>query len=102
MGINVRVETEHGDLISQVLDERGLTAALLPQDSASGDVCLPFVDPYGDTVFNQLQVPVLADELERKLGDLPDSPAREHGQRILRLIESARDKVHTYVRFVGD
>lgn len=41
--------------------EAGL-AALLALSVCKGPVCLDFIDPYGHTVFNQLQLPHLVSE----------------------------------------
>ena len=63
MGIDVRVETEDGKSVQEVGDPRGLTSWLLALGDISQTVCLRFIDPYGDTVFNQAQLPVLSAEL---------------------------------------
>jgi hypothetical protein len=102
VGINVRVESERGELLAQVLDPYGLTACLLVREGDLQSVCLRFVDPYGDAVFNQLQLPSLADELRRQRDAADDLAVREHADAILHLVESAVDKGHTYIRFVGD
>jgi hypothetical protein len=102
MGIDVRTESERGEAISEVLDPYGRTQALLPDDRDAASPCLRFVDPYGDAVFNQLQVPVLIGEVRKRLRDVRDTDVRTHWEEILRLIESVEGKTHTYVRFVGD
>jgi|KBSSwiStaDraftv2_1062776.scaffolds.fasta_scaffold187435_2 hypothetical protein len=102
MGINVQTESERADMISEVIDPHDRTQALLPISSDSAWSCLRFVDRYGDAVFNQLQVPVLISEVRRRLEGIRDRDVKEHCEAVLRLIESAEGKVHTYVRFVGD
>jgi hypothetical protein len=65
-------------------------------------VCLRFIDPYGDTVFNQLQVPQLIIELRALERELTDPKLRLALAGLLSFVENAVDKVHTYVRFIGD
>lgn len=102
MGIDVRAETENRRLIEEVLDYQGLTKRLLPHCADASWICLRFVDMYGDTVFNQLQIALLIDELRRVHDDLNDPATQEHALAILRLVESVEGRVHSYVRFVGD
>ena len=102
MGINVRTETEDGEKLSEWEDPRGLTKALLPAASDSAFCCLRFVDRFGDAVFNQLQIPVLISELRRQVDRIKTSETRDHAEAVLRLVEGAEGKVHTYVRFIGD
>jgi hypothetical protein len=64
MGIDLRWEDERGKKLDEVADPRdylGLALSLSDQKETS---CLRFIDPYGDTVFNQWQIPVLIAELQ--------------------------------------
>ena len=64
--------------------------------------CLPSIDPYGMTVFNQVQVPWLIRELEEVLArndlDAPRSALKE----LKDAAEWVATEVHTYIRCVGD
>jgi len=64
--------------------------------------CLRFIDAYGDTVFNQAQLPVLYAEIKTELNFQNSQKDREHLERIIKLIEVAIGKVHTYIIFLGD
>lgn len=83
-------------------DPRNRTKALLPSYSDSSSYCLRFVDRFGDVIFNQLQIPFLISELRRQLEKIEDRATRNHGEAVLRLVESVEGKVHVYVRFIGD
>ncbi len=64
MGIDIRWENERGEKLEEIPDPRhclGLALGLLSLDNT---ICLRFIDPYGDTVFNQWQIPVFIDELQ--------------------------------------
>lgn len=63
--------------------------------------CLRFVDPYGDTVFNQVQLPVLIAELEDVVARA-DDPDLVQSVRGLVTFLNGCDTVHTYVKVIGD
>ena len=100
VGHAVLWQDENGVELASFL-EPGYDTRLVDSRWVDGTTCLRFVDPYGDTVFNQLQLPVVIEELgavAAAAGD-PDLAASVHG-----LIEFLRgcDEVHTYVKVVGD
>ena len=73
MGINARLETERAEPLAEVLDPHNYLAWLLGLLDDESMVCLPFIDPYGDTIFNGLQLPILLSELERASKRLTES-----------------------------
>jgi hypothetical protein len=66
MGIDARIEPPDSTLQGRgaVYDSQGCTKRLLTAPELDGTSCLQFIDPYGDTLFNRLQLPVLRRELE--------------------------------------
>jgi hypothetical protein len=102
VGIHVQRESEDREVLEQVLDPGGLTQRILPEKDGRASLCLRFVDPYGDTCFNQLQIPHLAEELGIAAASLPDGAARNHAMAVLRLVQSAQGDPHVYVWFIGD
>jgi len=102
MGIDVRVETESGEVQDEVLDDLNLTEKLLPDREDGTSPCLRFVDPFGDTVFNQIQIPHVVTELEKRLRGVPKAELKTHCEAILRAVKAAAGEEHTYVRFSGE
>jgi hypothetical protein len=102
MGIDVQVQDERGGVIKQLLDPRSLVKKLLPLHESTQTTCLRFIDPVGDTTFNQLQIPVLLGELITAVRICRDPQAKGHGEQLVSLIEGADGQVHTYVKFIGD
>jgi hypothetical protein len=102
MGIDLRVESESGEVQDEVLDDNNLTEKLLPDQDDAASPCLRFVDRDGDTVFNQLQLPILLKELEVRLRAVRGPDVMSHGTALLNLLKSAQDQEHTYVRFSGE
>jgi hypothetical protein len=63
---------------------------------------LRFVDPVGDAVFNQAQIPELLRELEIEAGITRDAETRAHLEKVVRLVEKSVGQTHTYIKFIGD
>ena len=91
-------------------DERGVARARYSGPPVSGrlseraDVdskCLRFIDPYGDTTFNQAQLPVLIAELEAMGARRTDGDTATI-RELITFLKQATDHVHTYIKFIGD
>jgi hypothetical protein len=100
MGIDVRIEDEEARPIGEaVLDVNNhLRDALLEASSGS---LIRYIDACGDTLFNQLQIPVVISELEALLGQAKPE-YRFQLSRTVGLLREATGKSHVYARFVGD
>lgn len=92
--ITIQRETEQGRVLA-VFD--GDTGAVLSRRALPDSVCLRFVDPYGDTVFNQMQLPVLIDEVTAVAARCEHEHERELLRRLVAFLEASRD-THIYVR----
>jgi hypothetical protein len=89
----------------EVFDSQQFLSALAmgPWPRISSSVCVRFIDPWGDTVFNQAQLPDLLTELEQSKTLLTDPGVSEHLTKVCRLVKQARRKgSHIYVKFIGD
>ena len=61
------------------------------------------IDPYGDTIFNCLQLPRFIKELERRFETMDAGPERRRVGSVLDLARECLDaSPHTYLVFVGD
>ena len=102
MGIDLHWESESGETRQMVSDDGFFVSALIDASKKEEGVCLRFVDRFGDTVFNQAQLP----HLKAELSDVADSAltvgARQHRKKLLGLIEHAIGQTHTYLKFYGD
>lgn len=67
-------------------------------DSLDNFKLLRYLDAYGDTVFNRLQM----DDLIQDLRDLRKIESNPLVDEILLLAELCKKKVHTYLVFYGD
>ena len=70
MGIDVRIESENGTCLAELLDPHNRMNRLLSLAVFGSTRCLQFIDPYGDTVFNRYQIPVLQSECSALVSQL--------------------------------
>lgn len=102
------LRNERGEAIRGLPDPTGGTfdaaggfERLLPYEDRSFRL-LCYVNPYGDTVFNTVQMADLLMDLER-LAALDPKPIETRGLDRLRVIaERCRREPHAYVWFIGD
>jgi hypothetical protein len=87
MGVDLYLEDEQGNRLAEVLDPRGFVPRILLLAEHASTVCLRFIDPYGDSVFNQLQIPVLIRELEHAREMVTDEGVARLGRQA---VEDAR------------
>ena len=97
--IGMRRETERGELVAD-FKESGIDVRIVERAPTSS-CCLRFIDPYGNTLINQLQLPVLVAELRELRDSSLETDLRENIEEAIQFIESSED-VHIYIRFVGD
>lgn len=104
MGINVAWVDERHEPKQEVFDPRQVLTRLATSrwPRLSSSVCLRFVLPWDDAVFNQAQVPELIHELRNEVAETEDIEVREHLEKVLRLVERAVNRMHTYIKFIGD
>jgi hypothetical protein len=128
MGVDLCLESETGERLASLHDPRNYVMYLVELASTRETVCLRFIDPYGDTVFNSLQAPVLIRELEEtrnlitesrvterarqaygpewqkeaQLRAFTASEIRAHLEGILELAARAVSEGYLYLKFYGD
>jgi hypothetical protein len=103
MGIDAEITPRDRDHPAIVSDSRGVFARFLASSPLPESVCLRFIDPYGQTVFNLLQLPVLLEELERVQRNTSATDLREHLKLLTSLVRKAQARgPHSFVTFAGE
>jgi hypothetical protein len=103
MGIDMGWIDENDELQSEIIgDSKELFANFLDSLNLEHSKCLSSIDAYGDTVFNQRQIPVLIEELKSKLKFAQSDDTRIHLHKLISLVEKSIGKTHTYIKFYGD
>ena len=62
MGLNITLESSDGRRLGEVVDSDNALHRLLPRADDPSSPVLRHIDWYGDTVFNQLQIPAFLAE----------------------------------------
>jgi hypothetical protein len=89
-------------MLSEIGDGGEILHRLLPPPNDRSFVCLRFVDWYGDTSFNHLQMPDLISELDRLKTTPTDVEAEQLLDDIRTLATRCLAERHTYLKFYGD
>jgi len=100
--LEIYIQTEFGEKHESVEDPANLLVRLLPPASDRSFRFLPFIDPYGDTIFNRLQMDELILELHRIQLEAVSAREVELLEQIKSLAERAKRDVHLYLKFEGD
>jgi hypothetical protein len=102
MTLLIRLETERGEQVDELQDRDELIAAVIPGIEDIEFHCWRFIDPYGDTVFNGLQMETFLVELDALQRRHSDPRTQASLARLERLARRCRDGVHLYLKFYGD
>jgi L-rhamnose mutarotase len=92
---SVRLQEERGNPVTC----KGAVIEFATISDYSGFKLLGYLDPYGDTYFNQYQ---MKDFLADWAKLTPSSEQREQWQVVHDMATRCRDEAHLYVRFIGD
>ena len=102
MGLSVVLEDEDGNSVKMVTDPHNLLHELLPTYDDETFICLHYIDWYGDTVFNRLQIPQFLLEWERVKNKAKSKDEQILLQEIEKLAIDCQTEPHLYVKFYGD
>ncbi|MGB0036829.1 MAG: hypothetical protein WBP79_15270 [Candidatus Acidiferrales bacterium] len=101
MGVDIRLEDKNGNKLDESPDLENLLSRLLPAWDDAIFHCLRYVDPWGETIFNHLQM----DELISELRKIRAKAATEEERAFIDNIESmamrCKDE-NLYLKFLGD
>lgn len=98
--IEITLEDENGKTIERLEDPKNYFNLLLASRDTTDTNFLRFIDPYGDTTFNSLQIPFFIKELKELLKLSKNKEFIDYGRKVLELAEKAR--THIYLKFYGD
>ncbi|MGO9273134.1 MAG: hypothetical protein ACLQOO_23350 [Terriglobia bacterium] len=102
MGFEVVLQDERGEVIDQLADPQNYLHKLLPHPDDQSYQCLRFIDWYGDTTFNYLQIDLFLAELERLKSRAQLSQEKDLVQRIEGMARRCKRTRHSYLKFIGD
>jgi hypothetical protein len=97
--LRVVLQDESGCQIGAGID---IAANIFPHLDDERFVCLRFIDPYGDTLFNALQAKVVIDELRVLKTSIQGPHECAAVEGIESLAKMCQTEPHLYLRFIGD
>jgi hypothetical protein len=102
VAVDCVLEDERGYELARAEDPTGELNRLVPSYQDEHFQCWRFIDEYGDSVFNRLQMP----QFLRELDLIRATSAAPAPLKVLEQIEAlatrCRDEVHLYLKFYGD
>lgn len=103
MPLAVQLQEEDGTVVDTLNGEPGVLDRLLPSEDDKTFICLRFVDPWGNTVFNKLQMIPVIEEIDRLLQQPKLTVIeREVLERLRSMATRCSERVHLYIKFIGD
>ncbi len=101
MGIKVALQTIHGKEFGLVTNTGGLLDRVLPIEDPRFPM-MRYIDPYGNTIFNGVQMYPLLEELDRLIEETSSPDGKRLLAQIRELAIQCRDHPHQFLRFIGD
>jgi hypothetical protein len=102
MGLRVRLIKEEGQLVDEVGDPKDFIGPCLPSIDDKSYCCVRFIDRYGDTYFNQLQMDTFLKEWEKIAYLIEDKEAKKVFMNVANLARQCQKSPHLYLKFEGD
>jgi hypothetical protein len=93
VGIDARLEDQGGRIVAELQDASGYLNWLLSLIAHEANGCARFIDPYGQTVFNRLQIDQLKAELEELRDHITDEALVASKRQYLRSFDHLRPDV---------
>ncbi len=94
MALTVILEDENGNSI-QVLDQE-----ISPLTNPEKYMLLKYINPYGDTSFNILQMDDLIEDFNKFIDEQPK--LKKEIKNVIELAKKCKGKAHQYLKFYGD
>lgn len=103
MPISAQLVSERGEIIEEVYDEEGRLRPLIeavPEFESTH--CIQYMNPYGDTIFNNLQLVRFLEEWKMVEAQADTEEEKDLVASVQRLALLAEEENHMYIKFVGD
>jgi hypothetical protein len=102
MALEVILQDEDGNPIAEALDRTTSSTTPCRTNKTQGTVSSEFIDLFGNTVFNGLQMQLFIEEWRRLY---PQAASKEEGEflaTVEALAKQCADTPHSYLKFEGD
>ncbi len=101
MGLTIILEDEDGNECG-LIEDNAIIRRILPDSYDKSSYCLRFIDLYGDTTFNNLQMTEFILELEMLMTKHTEKETTEFITKLMKLARKCQAENHMYLKFYGD
>ena len=102
MGFGIELQDEWGGPVESAIDPKNLLDRLLPVTADQSYPALGSIDPYGNTLFNVIQIRLFLLEWKDVVAKVQTPEERDLVAKIESMACRVRDEVHLYLKFIGD
>lgn len=102
MGLDIRLEDKEGKTLEEAPDLENVLSRVLPSWDDASFHLLRYIDPWGDTMFNHLQMDELVEELRRIREKTANEVERTFISKVGTMALRCKDGEHLYLKFWGD
>jgi hypothetical protein len=102
MGMAIQLEDQQGKVLEEIPDLESLLARLFPSWDDDTSHCLRYIDPWGETTFNHLQMDEVISELRRIRKKTAVEAERAFIDAIEGMATRCKEGEHRYLKFLGD
>lgn len=102
MGFGIELQDEWGGKVETAGDPKNILDRLLP---VPGDISRPMlgsIDPYANTVFNNMQMKWFLSEWAEVSAKAQTQEEKELVSKVAQMARRVQDEVHLYLKFIGD
>ena len=99
--LTINLEDESGGVIESIQDN-GLLGKYIPEANDKNYCCAKYINRWGNTIFNELQMDDLIKELVSRTSKSEDKEIQMLIVQIYNLVEIARKEAPAYIKFIGD
>jgi hypothetical protein len=89
-------------VLEEIPDLESLLARLFPSWEDAGFHCLRYIDPWGETIFNHLQMDKVISELQRIRARTSVEAERAFVDSIEGMAARSKEGEHLYLKFLGE
>jgi hypothetical protein len=101
VGINIELQDEFGGTLESLPDSQNILGELLPTNEDAYPM-LTSIDPYGDTVFNRIQMQRFLREWRVFAANAGSADELSFFAAVESLAVRCSEDVHLYLKFIGD
>ena len=99
--LTINLEDESGGVIESIQDN-GLLGKYIPEANDKNYCCAKYINRWGNTIFNELQMDDLIKELVIITSESDDKEVKMLIDQIDNLVQIAKKSVHKYIKLIGD